>query len=1735
MAPVPPNPSYVPPSFASNAVIKISLSASEPVAFLENDLTISYGQTTAKGYTKTAFGQKKTYKVNTNGKTAKNYYEVSIEKKYKTKKYWTGNNNIDNEDDDSIEDSKKKRNSSFGLNYNNQPQQQLQFGGDTKDKLETKYAEIVLVKEYELNTDGKYKLKGEKTYDLKRKGSSGLAEGYDVISLNLEFVFKTKVATRPEIPTIKNIDYKIVFDSNYSSELGERVVLSYDLVDTKNGFLVKQDKINLDDGGNDPIESIASDVLNNSTFKFRVDGNVTANYTVNGIYYTNRVVNIDKFSEIDFSKWNKVDPSFDLPGNLLTSQITVYVVFDKEIQKVIPNVSLPNNIFTTEVKDSDEDKFVTIPFNTTDADSVDVFLDNGKKFTLSSSETSITLGFRKDFDSKFGVRNVRFTANNNADKTISNTLNALINFQSIDDFPSIIQTTAPREIDIPSFSDSNIEYEVMYKATAATSVDIDLLLKDKTRVTLYKNAPTDNKIKINLKELPTKYPQWNGSDNVTLIIKPYNRGGSKELIGNEYEIKTLIKYPSIRLDETIITKAVYDAFAENLKIDEPEKESKYLTHLLSLDNGERVLISSYEEDNWTLSEKGEDDLGNQKVTKEVKSVILKLYSPLPSDVVLRDTIWITRLITNPLIETVVLNEQDEKESPFIKGPNFDVDIDFVKGQSTNYESLDNLILSSSSSTKLVQQFLSGSSITLEDLNIEYANGSISEETAEYQWENFVHFSSAEERVKNFIYKLQLIENYEDLIVSASTDFTAGGSAAWTASVSAKKEVERQQAKKSALIQGFDGFETFLYTSSSLYTTATSSSITWPYSSSVRLKTTNQEAIKWYENIIDQSIIYDVNNPNYIINNIPQYITTNPENNNFLLFFSMIGHHFDILYFYTKAIERNRGLGYKNRSGASDRLLYDYLKSFNWDAKNLGSGAQIWDYVYGEDINGNQTVSSPVKERTNEVWRRIANNLPYLLKHKGTRRGIHALMACYGIPSSNLSIIEFGGPEQTEETISKLLVEDISYALKFDTTGYIAIPWSNTNQNRKPDTIELFVKPAYSGQWGIFSDGTRFFLEISGSVNSKYGKVILTDNTANVISSSLLPIFNDRYFGIEVSRTLTGSNQITELNVLQTEKDREIFSSYSSKIYTTGSSYWNLSDDMFFGNSANEAIGYGFSGSIDEIRVWSTPLSRSRFEEHCYYPEMINGNHISSSTTDLHFRLDFEYPKNVTTTNKLINVAPTNYYSASFRRNDYEDGIVSISTMRSANPSASFSASLSGFTSVVSYPYQFELIDRKSVLEIPSLGASRYSTNKVRFSSQSLVADLSVNSRSTLKSYEYAPIDSNRVGVFVSPMKELNYDIAKSLGSNNLDDYIGDPSDLYKDSYNQLNILKNYYFERTKNRDIYEYINIIKSYEKAMFDDIKQMLPARVKPTTGLLVEPHFLERSKYKHIKPTGDEYYNETEITSDSIILVAENNQFDSIIDATEEIDVIGENNQFDSIIDATEEIDVIGENNQLDTTIDTNSEIQTYGQNNQYESIIDIGLDLRTNTEQQLENLQTNKLLDYDPYQDIGFSVYIQSGSSIRTYYDVDGTIKKERIKLFYVRELTVERRLKFNTVINGVGDFRGGFVKETNFITGSRKLVTIPFTSSLFFGAESTGPVVGDTILNVEVPDDGYLPTHYRYVGDLTTGLQNSYFRGSKNTAATTLDGSPPVESFISNPNSIRVLPGRTSTEPIIESDG
>ena len=1505
----------------------------------------------------------------------------------------------------------------------------------------------------------------------------------------------------PVDPLPTEVNYEIAISSNLENEVGDKIKLKYEV--RSQDTIIDSDEILLSDGSTDG-KSIPKSVISDSVLNIFLENSLTSNYIITKIYYTNKQNAVNY--PTDYTKWKVGDEFIGTQASeLLTGGLAVAVILEKIINAPKPVVNLEFTTYTKQVKDSDSDSIINIKFTQTDCDFIDFYINTDKKIKVAASTGFVTLSFKKDFDGIFGNKKIISVPSSDAYGT-GTKVEATLNFISVNDFPSITQIVYADTIDVPAFSDLGIDTEVTYSTFSTSHVDVDLKLKDNTKISLFKKLTPNGSFKINLKELAIKFPGWNGSDNITLTLRPINTSGTVELVGNDYEVKTNILYPLIQLDEDSIKKSIYDAFIEKLEFLEPEKESKYLTHLINFGDDEKVLVSSWEVDNWTLSKKSIDELGNEFVKKsdEVSSLILKLYNPLPNNVNENSTFWITKLLSNPLIETVVLSEQSDILCPPLKGPNFDIEVDFVKGQSTGYESLDTLILSASvsSSSQLVATYLSSSLVNTDELNIEYyLSGS-----TDYAWGNFVHFSSAKERVDNFIYKVQLVEKYEELINNAISGAN---------SIAEINEIERQKSKKDQLVQGFDGFEKFLYTSSSVYTNSNGSSITLPYSGINRLLSTTPQVEGWYDNIITLAEEFDIENTNYVLNNIPQYIRTNTENDSLLLFFSMIGQHFDNIYFYTKAIEKTRNLGYKSKNGISDKLLFDVLKSFNWDAKNLAADSKLWEYAFGLDSNGNQKFESPAKQRTYEVWRRIVNNLPYLLKHKGTRRGIYALLSCYGIPSSNLSVFEFGGPEVNDTSKSKLVFDNMTTALKMISGSKIQMEWKNTEKGRKPNTIELFVKPLENSQYTLIS-GSGWNVQLSGSVNSDYGKVLFNYSGSNQITSSLLPIFNNRFFGISVSSGSTG----LKLDLRQSEKERTIF---QETITTISSSNWN--------NGSILQLGGNYIGSVDEFRLWSEPLNTDRFNEHVSFPEMINGNHFSSSTDDLYFRLDFEYPKDLSIYTNLINVDTNIYFSGSLTRNDYENG--SVAALYSVNTTPLLSASAAGFTGTSTYPYQFEAIDRSVVLEIPDMGSTRYSTNKVRFESQSDFngndvsggIDLSVKNRATKKSFDQSPTDSNRIGLFFSPTKELNIDIAKSFGGINLDNYIGDPGDRTKSTYTSLDNLRNYYFQRFDNRDIYAYINLIKLYEKSMFEDIKKMLPARVKATTGLLIEPHILERSKIAQKDPTGQEYQKETVIHyNDTTILTADNSQYETIVNADISENLIGENNQYYAEIYTASVDTIIAENYQYDAEIYTASLENINAESYQNYVTVNVGLgDPTILTE--IDIYDVNTIVGQSDYETIGFGIYASNGFAIRTYFDKDNNIVKERIRVDLIKEQKRRDVVAPIIKINGKGDPRGGYYL-TSSVYYETRLNIQPFSGSKVINA-GTGSIVEVTHLN------GYLPTHYRNVSDLTTGLQNSYYKGSKNTAATTLDGSSPIETFVTNPNTLRVnKAGRDASEPILE---
>jgi len=101
------------------------------------------------------------------------------------------------------------------------------------------------------------------------------------------------------------------------------------------------------------------------------------------------------------------------------------------------------------------------------------------------------------------------------------------------------------------------------------------------------------------------------------------------------------------------------------------------------------------------------------------------------------------------------------------------------------------------------------------------------------------------------------------------------------------------------------------------------------------------------------------------------------------------------------------------------------------------------------------------------------------------------------------------------------------------------------------------------------------------------------------------------------------------------------------------------------------------------------------------------------------------------------------------------------------------------------------------MEWPDLGANRQVGNKIRIDETFLAGDSQLyrdNSAERSLTDNY-PADSPRLGVYLSPVNEVNQDIAEQFGGLSIDDFIGTPGDLDKDHYPDLENLQYEYLKK----------------------------------------------------------------------------------------------------------------------------------------------------------------------------------------------------------------------------------------------------------------------------------------------------------------------------------------------------
>jgi len=853
------------------------------------------------------------------------------------------------------------------------------------------------------------------------------------------------------------------------------------------------------------------------------------------------------------------------------------------------------------------------------------------------------------------------------------------------------------------------------------------------------------------------------------------------------------------------------------------------------------------------------------------SIVLKFSSPLPTTVSIGDQVWIAQQLSSPITDTIVMvPPKPKRNQTIISGPNWDVLNKLQTTVTTPYKDWDDILTTNTQTTEgIINSLLSGSLIEGINLNVDYR-----------KFDNHIILGSAVERLENFKYKIKLLEDYNSRLALLTTNLIGSPNSGVSASLAFQTNVINTQTKKAALLGSFDSYEKYLYNESSSYDSSSYGEFypsTWPKSGSqkpyVNWSVTSSQVENWYTGIYSSASLYDNNNDKALYRLTPAHILENPSNDQYSLFVNMMGHYFDIMLLYIKQISETTDRKQSIYEGFSKELIYHVGKNLGVDFENGNVLEELWSYTLGTNNTGSLSsqYDATSGDRTSEIWKRIINNLPYLLKTKGTERGVRALINCYGIPQTILRIREYGGAEPEFNSKTDLQYERFNYALNvgwnglpsggLDPTRLISIPWQKLQSNSLvPMAVQLRVKMAKgeTKTQTIFEVPNRWKVQAFQSGSGSYLSFQLSGSGGVATASISSSIYDGTFHSITLQRSVasdtTSSNQTYTLIAKKVNYDK-VVATQTASLFISGSSgsYNNsfVSNSGYLWIPGSGSFAYAqsksmaiFTGSVQELRYWSTALQNAILDNHALTPTSFQGNtdqvHTGSTSSyyDLGFRLCLGSDNkkiNYNTTASLLSQHPNQY-------------------LLTFSGSAVKSGSFYRFTPISSGSQYEPIIERHS-LEWPDLGGNRSIGTKIRIESTTTAGttELWRDNKSQRSLSDTQPPDSSRLGVYFSPQNEINQDIAEQFGGISIDDFIGDPGYLSLDTYPALDKLKwEYSLKFTSGRNnAQNYIRLLKHYDASLFQLIKKFVPYRANTQTGLVIEPTIIERAKVRTTVPS--------------------------------------------------------------------------------------------------------------------------------------------------------------------------------------------------------------------------------------------------------------------------------------------
>lgn len=1237
------------------------------------------------------------------------------------------------------------------------------------------------------------------------------------------------------------------------------------------------------------------------------------------------------------------------------------------------------------------------------------------------------------------------------------------------------------------------------------------------------------------------------------------------------------------------------------KIENFFDDDRELKTLLNFGNDYQELIT-----NWKY------DASNDQSTINVK-----LYRPLTPLISVNQPLWITREISPPVIDDLhVIYSPSVGQKVYLRPPNLNVQtlnnsnrgVDTVTFRSLFTSSFFNSV---SQTDPVINQWYTDN-INSSELNVDYSD-----------YRNFVFYSSAESRLIAFKNKLTLIENINSLIYSNSSSLAGTGSANITGTLS-YPALQTLASEKTDLIRSFDGYEQFLYfNSASAYSSSLTTNdwddqlyfhtdATWPKitGSIVSINTaTNTGDVgsmspnptslesnhSWYQNQVWIAQQYDKFNSDYLGNNLPEYIVNDANSEEFVRFFDLIAHQFDLIKLYIDHMTNIWDRQNDSELGLSADLVWNIAKSFGIDLPNQYAINNLVDYTIGQT----GTVSPKVYHQiAAETWKRFLHNQIFLMKTKGTKTSLRALSNVYGILPTTLQIRETSTPSFAYTTGTFEVFEEQSNVLNFGGSEFVTLPWSSSALTT--NTLELRFNTTSSVS-GVLLNGENAWALTVNPLTGSWARVTLISGSTPTISSSYLPLLDGNFYNLMLRYNASGM----QLQVKRAEADKMVYESSTQESSAKVTNVWFNPYRIHLGGSGS-FFGAKFNGNIDEFRTWGETLTDTTFNNHVRYSGMYNGNTQTSSRDSLYIRLSFNIPVNLGSAPfTLTNESP-------YIRKSGVTGSLS-----------SFVAT--GFPNTPNYPKSMTAVVRQVLRYTLNSGGSQFTTNKITIAAPPVLRYVNIDGSGSLVPV-LSPVQSmvsyqskkkniiaanNTIGFFFSLADAINDSMIRSVGNVNIQDFIGDPADVYNRNYSVLDTLNTLYWTSyAYNYNINSFVDFVDNLLEPLFEQAKKLIPARAHLLSGIVHEPHILERAKTKNYPP-GISAGTNTRNTKDTLNLqaqvidyepnepVATYNTLDACFSSlTSSLHVSAINPQYSTTLYTTQSISVKSEYDTYTTTLsavpsssirfrvhyyDDSTNLQAFisgvlsaygvgnifqltptqlsllnGQIQAYKSPSTININsIYDATKKTYETYVTssgivNEILPYTNFiSDIASYTYFNDSLSrvgINGYTQV--RYKQEILTnrgnwipgtAYSRNDFVLQVSSSLSSADTGNGNEFVCVTSNANFISYLPPYVDTANWRAQSYVNQSTLLIKKAILVNNQVslaPTGssqpgvfGYQPQHFRFTRDNRTRVLRGLWLGCSQDITTTSDGKPPVEEFRSVGD---ILVVRNSNDPIQPTD-